>query len=875
MDGPVSFGEWLRRRREALHLSRPELARRASCSVPALRKIEIGERRPSPQLAELLAAAVGLPPADHPTFVRVARGELNLERLPAAAPTAAQEFRSPPAPAGPAHEIPVPVTPLVGRESELAALARLLDDPHCRLLTVTGPGGIGKTRLATEAALGRRAVQATFFLALAPLSSPEFIAPAIADALGFKFAGPADPTSQLVRYLRDRSLLLVLDNFEHLLDGHGDNGSSVACALVAAILQGAHGAHLLVTSRERLELQGEWVFDLHGLPVPPAGAPTTGDSGSSAVALFVQSARRARAAFEPQPDDWPALARICRLVAGVPLAVELAAAWVPMLSCAEIAREIEQSLTSDANLDFLATSLRDVPERHRSMRTVIDHSWQRLSDGEQRALRQLAIFRGGFSREAAERVAGAPLALLSALVTKSLVQRAGPARYDLHELVRQYAAARLAAETSEEPGTCARHCLHYFGLLEEGGDLNSRPKHTLAELLVDMSNIRLAWEWATAHFDSARLCQASITLWYLFELPSAFVEGEIVFRRAAETLERRAQAGDADLAGLTVALNLMRAHQAYFQVRLGRLEQAYPSLLAARANVLASADPYPPIVVAWYLGLVCYALGRFDESHVYFEECLTSSRAYGKRLHEAWGLEWVGIVAHEQGAYERAAGYLAGALAISRQVGDALQTSHILYFCGRTANRLGDYAQAEALLQEGLALARQVGYPTGVAVALYGIAMVAQARGDAHEANARYEASYPVFRQIGEVRGHARALNHQGLNWLALGESGRAKECLSAALRLAHECGSTPVILETLASLAALQAENGAGDTARELVAAVLAHPACTQDARSVALRASAQLQPEAAAGPAGEAEQRASARDVNTLVGEALAGAT
>jgi transcriptional regulator with XRE-family HTH domain len=195
MDGPATFGEWLRQRREALHLSRPDLAQRASCSVPAVRKIESGERRPSQELAESLAKALGLSPQDCSTFVRVARGELNLERLPSRIPTDTAANTAPPA----ARQFPIPLTPLIGRAAELAAVARLLADPHCRLLTITGPGGIGKTRLAIEAASAHPARQASYFVPLAPLSSAELIPSAIADVLCLRFSGAADPAAQLVR----------------------------------------------------------------------------------------------------------------------------------------------------------------------------------------------------------------------------------------------------------------------------------------------------------------------------------------------------------------------------------------------------------------------------------------------------------------------------------------------------------------------------------------------------------------------------------------------------------------------------------------------------------------------------------------------------
>ena len=469
METPVLFGEWLKQRRKTLDLTQEELAERAGCSIFALRKIESGERRPSKQLAGLLASALEITAEEQPTFIRVARGDLNLERLriskPDTSPPSISDFlnqhqtheTAPPhtTPEPAPHHLPYPPSPLLGRDTELAALERLFKDSQCRLLTLTGMGGIGKTRLAIEFASRQRDTfpDGVHYVPLASLNSAESIVPAMAEALEYSFSGPGDLKEQLLKFMSarlKRSALLVLDNLEHLIAQ-----SSETIELISEILQRLPHLKIITTSRERLNLQGEWMYELHGLPVPPVEFADKLDDYSAAV-LFVQRAQRIKIDFEISEAEKAELIQICHLVEGIPLALELAAAWVGMLTCEEIAREIE------SNKDFLSTSMRDVPERHRSLRATFDHSWKLLSSHEQDVLSRLSIFRGGFDRNAAEKVAGATLPLLASLVSKSLVRRTEQARYDLHEVIRQYAASHLDEDQSRCLETCDLHSDYYL-----------------------------------------------------------------------------------------------------------------------------------------------------------------------------------------------------------------------------------------------------------------------------------------------------------------------------------------------------------------------------------------------------------------------------
>ncbi len=372
-------------------------------------------------------------------------------------------------------KLPLRLTPFVGRNVELMELNVLLVNSDCRLLTLVGPGGIGKTRLAIEVV---KKVQAAFadgatFVELASLAAAELVVPTIANALNLTLGGHTDPQTQLLHYLRRQSRLLVLDNFEQLLPSHGhllqDFAVTPSLTLIMNIITQAPQVTVLVTSRERLDIHGEWIYAVGGLGLPTVAIEGMHSSAHAALEeygaplLFMQTAKRSKTNFAPTAVDEAAIVKICRLVNGMPLALELAAAWVRVLSCAEIAQEIARGL------DFLTTKQRNLPYRHRSMRTVFDQSWKLLSAEEQQVFARCSIFRGGFTREAAEAVTGATLETLAALVNKSFLSRNEQGHYEIHELARQYGAERLM-ESSEEMATRSRH-LTFFTVLSEESEL--------------------------------------------------------------------------------------------------------------------------------------------------------------------------------------------------------------------------------------------------------------------------------------------------------------------------------------------------------------------------------------------------------------------
>jgi DNA-binding SARP family transcriptional activator/predicted ATPase len=433
--------------------------------------------------------------AQYETCHRILAGELGTEPMPE---TTALYQRIKAAGIPPPHNLPPQPTPIVGREAELAEIASYFNNPQAQLLTLVGPGGIGKTRLALQAAarcvepeanVEPRFSDGVYFLPLASALADSFqqsLLAALGDVLKLNLQGPVHPQAQLLNYMRDRDMLLVLDNFDQLVGEARQLGD---------ILRLAPRVKLLVTSRVRLNLQEEWLLEVKGLEYPTRMDVLADTAvGCSAVRLFVQHARRVQAGFAMTDAETPEVIRICQLVEGVPLGIELAASWLRVLSCREVAAETEKSV------DFLTTSLQNVPERHRSVRAVFDYSWNLLSPAEQAAFRQLSVFRGGFRREAAAQVVGVSLPLLAGLMDKSLLRHSAAGRYEIHDLLRQYAEEKLKADPTEYAHLHDAHCHHYAELMSQhqaelkGEDLPA----ALTELDADRENVRAAWNWAVS-----------------------------------------------------------------------------------------------------------------------------------------------------------------------------------------------------------------------------------------------------------------------------------------------------------------------------------------------------------------------------------------
>lgn len=825
-----SFGEWLRRRREALGMTRAELANCAACSVSALRKIEADQRRPSRQLATLLAEGLQIPSEEQSRFVDAARGVRQVSRMGPAVPEAlipglAQLGQAaPPYPEGatswPLWNLPTPATPLVGREAELERLVQLLGDPDCRLLTLLGPGGIGKTRLALEAAcfVWNQFRDGVFFVPLEDTGSREHMATAIAQAMGLNFSGPQDPRRQVVSFLQRRQTLVFLDNLEHLLDG---------IDLLAEILEKAPGVKLLATSRERLQLRREWIFEVQGLPAPGKGGLEALEN-YSATQLFLQRAKRARADFQLSDENRPHVARICRLAEGMPLAIELAAAWTPVLSCREIADEIERGL------DILSTSFRDAPERQRSMRAVFDHSWQLLTEEEQRVLRQLSVFRGGCRREAARTVANADLIMLSSLIAKSFLRRTSRNRFTMHDLVHQYMAKHLREQSEEEEATRGRHAVYYMDLVArlEGDLKGARQQEALAQMDAEAENIRRAWRRAVELGDATVIRKPIRALWCYYDARGWFREAEANFRWAGDALEQILASQEVKEPPLVVLHAYIRAQQAWFLLRVGRFEDA-AQLLQSSLEVLHAADAPPMLVDALqHAGALDRLMGNYTRSRVYYEEMLNNALQTGDTWNATIASGDIGLAAGELGDYEEARERMLGTVTSFRALGDRRMLAVALHFLGALSCTLGEYEEAQVYLEESLTLSRAIGDRWIENMSLRELGNLAGEMGKQQQAATMFRDSLALAREIGEHWSMLQALNCLGTTMLAVSDVDKAHEAFLEELTMAWEMQAIPDVLAALGGLAQWSAQTDAEGEALEATLSttlfIASHPAAT-----------------------------------------------
>lgn len=729
------------------------------------------------------------------------------------------------------NNLPLPLSALIGREDELTQISERLADPECRLLSLTGMGGVGKTSLALHAAAEHLGdfLQGTYLVSLTALQHPDQVLAAITDALHLAFDKQTDPKTRLLNYLREKSLLLVLDNFEHLLThpnpqklvenkgktNPGCAGTNDLLNLLNEILTAAPHLKLLVTSRERLNLQAEWVLPIEGLPYPdePDNAPSADLPGYASIRLFVNRAQRVTANFAPADDDYRQIARICQLNRGVPLGIQLAAGWMQSLSCQAIATEMQ------ANLDFLATSLRDVPDRHQSLFAVFEHSWNLLSRAEQAVLCKLSIFRNSFQHVAAREVVGADPHHLTALANKSFLRAEPGGRYNLHPLLKLFLHQKLAANPQEQAATESRYAAYYVRFLQtRETDLVIRQDPAMMEEVgAEIEDVRAAWEWAVAQKNLDFLSGSLNSMGIFYWARNRFREGQTIFMKAIEALKAQ---GESRPQGL---LERLRCREAEFTAWLGDLETAQHQLQSVIDSFRSLQDDEELLYALNLMGMITYWKSDFPLAKEVLQEAIVIARRLQSRHSLALALtSLANTLCEETANYEAPKLLYAESLALYRESGNPNGMAKVLVNQGAIYYEIGDYPQAKYLFEQSLQIYRQIEYPMGIAIANNNLAMIARHLGNLAEARELLAESLAIKRVTGNTNAILYSLLEIGAIDIAEEMYTEAHDCFREALLMGQKSGTANLMLYVLVSQAELQIKLGEMERAAALVTFVL-----------------------------------------------------
>jgi predicted ATPase/transcriptional regulator with XRE-family HTH domain len=868
VEAQILFGEWLRARRKALDLTQLDLAEMAGCAEDTIGRIEAGTRRPSKQVAGLLAEALGLPSGSQTDFVRFARegtsgaGLVSLQAVSRAGVAARstrqtlQPSAAPPAAWVPyLSSLPQSPTPLIDRKAELAATSALLTTGQARLLTLTGPPGVGKTRLAL--AVASTSIPAfpdgICFVPLAPLRDPDLLALTVAHALGLSDSagGPQAARMRLVDFLRHKRLLLVLDNFEHILD---------ATRQVAEWLSASAHLQILVTSRSALHLRGERLFPVSTLPVPPASLTKhnrpidlSALASYPSVALFLERAQAVDPSFCLSESNARVVAELCRRMEGLPLAIELAAA-----RSARLAPEIVLGRLG-RRLDIVTSVPRDMPHHQRTLRAAIEWSFELLCEPERLLFARMSAFAGGATLDAMEAVCNAREDVeggldiaLEGLLQQSLVYPStvevgeeegaqAARRFNMLEMLREYATEQLAQlhghdsgkaqETREkeeaEAASLRRYHAEYYLAMAEAADLHRSAKEQkvwLDRLEREHDNLRVAIQWAldSGELDmAAGLCGA---LWSFWRVRGYVSEGRDWLDKVLEPANRHGEA-NAKISPLNLARVLNGAGV------LARLQGEYANSASFQERSLAifrELDNKQGMANCLNnLGVSLHFMDQIDLAEQLYIESLETWRALEDPIGMSKPLHNLALIAQSRGDHERAIKMFKENVVTERVHSDKGCVLYSLYNIGAELIFTLDpddcdpdkRAEAEGYLTEGLSLAKELGDKCMTAMCLMKFGELALNQGDEaslNEATALFEDALALLEELGDKSATAYTLNDLAFAEILRGDRERARSLCHESLRLSRLLEDRGKIAMNLSALAVLLGSVALESTSRE-----------------------------------------------------------
>lgn len=765
----------------------------------------------------------------------------------------------------PPHHLPPEPTPFVGREEEMTQLEQHLADPLCRLVTITGVGGIGKTRLALAAAqhilthYPGQFLHGLFFVPLAGVNQTHYLPTAIAAAIGASLQGATSPEQQLLAYLKERELLLILDNVEHLL-----STDDTLITFLDHLLQDAPQVKLLLTSREPLNLREELLFDLAGLPFPMEMEAAATALRYSAVTLFWQNARRVQRHFQPADEEQQAINRICALLEGTPLAIELASAAVRHTDCTAIWQRLRH------NLDSLETTWRNVPSRHRSLRASYDYSWQLLTSHEQTVLTRLAVFQGGFTTDAAYAVAAATPAVLIALSDKSLLRRTETERYDMHPLIRQYAAEHLGEDAA---ALMTRHSQYYLALLANQELRLRTPEQGDALTLIgrEIENVRQAWQSAVAQANVPYLAKGGGSLYRFYDTRGWLDEGETAFRAAATALQNHFGSLESmpDAAAMAAAWSWGRV--AWFRYQVGRVDEAKKLAEQSLAVFVRLRAHTEEARLLSDLAVYARRAGDYHEARRLFEASLQWRRQLGDDWETARTLSNMANTVRLLGDYAAARELLLESVMILRAQGDHLMLANSLNNLGLVARAVDALAEARTYYEECLALRRKLGDKIGLGAILSNLSSLAHAQGD-HASTRRFaQESITILYEIGNIRYVAYPLSVMARVARDEKDFAAAQSHFREALQLTWGLGYIPKVVDIIFELSTVRKAMGQPTEAAMLLAFVLAYEKLNEETRAAAHEVWSQVSASLTEEELKEAEKRGRALALEAVVHQLL----